>query len=239
MREANLPEERRMAWVSGSSSFARQVPFELWKGAAGRPLIVALHGMGESEDVMVRRMEPLAERGFSLLVPRAPFPTEIRRGERIRIGHAWYQYDGDENRFVASMNVAAEYLFPLVDLAAAGGASHPPRASGVVVVGFSQGAYLGYYMALRFPERFSGVCGIGGRAKEEVLTEHLAAARHVRVLHLHGANDPAVSADACRESIEALAAAGLDATFRTMDAGHTVTPDMIDALGAFAEGSRP
>jgi len=190
--------------------------------------------MGENEAVMARRVSPLGRLPARLLVPRAPFPVELRRRDRTRIGHAWYQYDGDEDRFVASMEHTRRYLFPLIDRVC--GLSSGERSGGgpfpgVFLVGFSQGAYLAYYLALRHPDRFQGVIGVAGRPKDEVLGPHLEAAREVRVLHLHGASDEVVSADACRDSVAVLAAAGLDAHFRLVPGAHEVSPEMQEVMG--------
>lgn len=209
-------------WSHGMAAMHWEVPYRLHRGTG--TLVVGLHGMGEHDGVMARRLAPLADRGHALLVPRGPHPLEIRRPDRIRIGYAWYHYDGDEGRFLASMDRAARFLFPLVDEIREGDGGRPRRT---VLVGFSQGAYLAYYLALRHPDRFAGVCGIAGRAKPEVLGDHLADARGVRVLHLHGEDDAAVSPDPCRASIEALAAAGLDARFELVPGGHDVTPDTV------------
>jgi phospholipase/carboxylesterase len=114
----------------------------------------------------------------------------------------------------------------------------PERARGrTILVGFSQGAYLAYYLALRHPDRVDAVCGIAGRAKAEVLTDVLGEARHVRVLHLHGSEDPAVLPAPCAESIATLAEAGLDARFELIPGGHEVTPPMVQRIGEWiAEG---
>lgn len=220
-----------MTWTEGTTSFSFEVPYRLSRGAPEKSIVVALHGMGEDEGFMARRLAPLRDRGVSLLLPRAPHPIEIRRAEEIRIGYGWYHYDGNADRFIESMSRAAGYLLTLIARIAGG--------DRVFLVGFSQGAYLAYYVALRHAERFSGVCGIGGRAKHEAFGEYLEHARHVRVLHLHGEDDAAVSPDACRASIEALGAAGLDAEFRLVAGGHTVSPEMARAIAEFVEGRSP
>jgi len=220
-------------WSHGMAAMHWEVPYRLH--AAPGTLVVGLHGMGEHDGVMARRLHPLADAGHALLVPRAPHPLEIRRPDRIRIGYAWYHYDGDEARFLASMDRAASFLFPLVDEVrdAPGVPGSAPEPRRTVLVGFSQGAYLAYYLALRHPDRFVGVCGIAGRAKPEVLEEYLDDARGIRVLHLHGEDDAAVSPDPCRESIEALARAGLDARFELLPGAHDVSPEMVTRLAAW------
>jgi phospholipase/carboxylesterase len=228
MHRQDAPAARRGEWLGGASSFVRAVPYRLWKPAAGGShLLVALHGMGEDEVRMEDRLSRLTSLRLAVLVPRAPYPFELRDGERIRIGHAWYQYDGDAARFVASMDEVREYVFPLIDRVARACGTDPRRS---IMLGYSQGAYLAYYLALRHPDRFAGVVGIAGRPKDEVLESVLPAARGARVLHLHGESDRVVSAAACRESVEALSAHGIVVDFRVVPGGHEISAAMVDAV---------
>lgn len=154
-------------WRAASTSICWDVPYHVREAdpgtdAGGQKWIVALHGMGEDADRMIERVEPLAADGWSLLCPRAPFPVEIRRRRDRTVGYAWYQYDGNAERFVAAMSDTGTFLFGVLD-------GVIPAGTPIVLVGFSQGAYLAYYLALRHPDRVRGVVGIAGRAKVEAL----------------------------------------------------------------------
>lgn len=210
-------------WTRDAETHTRSVPYEwIAPGDGPGPLIVALHGRGEDESIMRARMAPLARAGWRVLVPQAPYPFDSV-GRRRRIGYAWYQFDGDQASFLASMDAAGAFLFPLID--------RMRERLGVAtrdlaLLGFSQGAYLGYYLGLRHPERFRAVVGVAGRAKAESVDVRAAAGR-VSILHLHGRDDEAMSPEPCRASIQALRDAGVDATFRLAEGGHDVTPAMV------------
>jgi phospholipase/carboxylesterase len=130
------------------------------------------------------------------------------------------------------MDEVKDYVFPLIDGAARTCGTDPRRS---IMLGYSQGAYLAYYLALRYPDRFAGVVGIAGRPKDEVLDSALPAARGVRVLHLHGESDRVVSAAACRESVEALGAHGIAVDFRVLPGGHEISAAMVDAIAAWLQ----
>ncbi len=211
-------------WRQTSSVMSWSVPYHVLPapsdtGTGESRWIVGLHGMGEDADRMIERIEPFARDGWSLLCPRAPFPVEVQRRRRRTIGHTWYQYDGDADRFVAAMREAGRFLFQVLDGEIVAGTP-------VVLLGFSQGAYLAYTLGLLHPDRIRGVVGIAGRAKVEALGPSLDAARSVRILHVHGDGDPVVESEPCRVAIAALAERGLDARFAEVRAGHEFTPEM-------------
>src|SRR5258706_5164478 len=71
-------------------------------GAASRrdaPLVLALHGMGMDEDSFALLLQKLFVLPCRFLLPRGPYPVEVR-GEERRIGAAWYAYDGNQEKFV-------------------------------------------------------------------------------------------------------------------------------------------
>ncbi|MCA8946683.1 MAG: hypothetical protein KDB29_10690, partial [Planctomycetes bacterium] len=65
---------------------------------AGRawPMVMALHGMGHTHDIMRRYMTALLDRPWMWVFPRGVYPFEMRQPEKIRIGYAWYLYTGDQ-----------------------------------------------------------------------------------------------------------------------------------------------
>ena len=79
------------------------------------PMLTALHGMGMTAEEFSDLLAPLQDLPVILFVPQGVYPFEIRVGEQMRIGRAWYLYTGDETEFVQSMSVSGRHLRTLVD----------------------------------------------------------------------------------------------------------------------------
>lgn len=218
----------------GALAFTRHIPYTLvlpqgYSAARPWPLVVALHGMGHNEELMRRFMGPLLERPWIWVFPRGPHSFEMRQPEKIRIGHAWYHFDGDQDALRRSMQETAAHLLNLHDLLR----KDYPIAS-TAVVGFSQGGYMAGYVAPRNPERFRAAACLGGRIKHEFLHD---APRTVALAQFHGEKDENVSPAMAREALEKCAALGFEDThfYSDPDAGHEVSAPLVTELGKWLE----
>jgi phospholipase/carboxylesterase len=188
------------------------------------PLIVALHGMGMTAPEFAGMLGPLRRLPAILFVPEGVYPFEIRAGQQMRIGRAWYLYTGDEDAFVRSMEKSGRHLRTLVKKVSAEHAVDPGR---VFLLGHSQGGYFAGYHAIRNARHYRGAVVIGARAKDEVLSRELRRAKDLSLLMLHGRKDRAVPYALARRSYEAVRAAGLDAKMRDYDSGHSLTKEQL------------
>ena len=194
----------------------------------GAPLVVALHGWGMTDRSFERWLRPAVDAGgASWWIPRGVLPCEVRQR---KIGYGWYVFDGDQAALRASMDEARAYLAGLV-----GAARRALRPSSVALLGFSQGAYLGSYVALSRPDLFDAFVCCCGRPKAEFVDD-LPAARRVRVLVQTGREDEAVSPDLIAKGVGPLRAAGLDVVEKSYAAGHKLTPEMAVDAAAFVRG---
>jgi phospholipase/carboxylesterase len=219
----------RPAPQRGTYRVAYDVPWRL-DGAAtdpGAPLVLALHGMGMDEDAFALVLQRLLKLPCRFLIPRAPFPLEVRREHRI--GAAWYAYDGDAERFRRELDRLDGLCLDLVRRVEA---AHGLQPRARVVLGFSQGGYCGAVVALRHPELFHGLVVSGARVKTEMLEAELprAAASGFQVLLLHGRRDVHVVHEAAEKSRDGLAAAGVAVQLRTFDAGHAFGREQQEAV---------
>lgn len=196
------------------------------------PLVLCLHGMGMDEDRFALLLQRLHDRPWAFLTPRGPYPVEVRREGRI--GAGWYAYDGDQERFREELlRTEAIVLGLLDDVEAAQGLT--PRAR--VLMGFSQGGYCGSWIALRNPDRFSGLIVSGARVKTEFLREEIrtAAATGFGVLLLHGRRDSSVLPEAAERSQAELTEGGVPTELRSFDAGHSLGREQVAAMGEWLE----
>lgn len=181
---------------------------------ADLPLLLALHGWGQDEDVFARLLRPLDVPPLRILLPRAP-------GQGGEGGASWYDYDGDQPRFRAALERCESTLLATLDAVERDAALRPRRRW---LLGFSQGGYCGAWLALRHPERFAGMVIVGARVKTEWLAEDAARAAGMgfRALLCHGVRDTAVPVDAAERSRDALASAGLRVELHHFDGGHSL-----------------
>jgi len=193
------------------------------------PLVVALHGMGMTAGELRDLLRPLYDLDAILFVPDGVYPFEIRTGEEMRIGRAWYLYTGDEEAFVESMERSGRHLESLLRTVRRDYAVDPGR---IALLGFSQGGYFAGYHGIRHAKKLAALVVIGARVKDEVLDGYLKRARNLPILHLHGRKDRAVPLALARRSTEAIYEAGLPVELWTYAAGHSLNPQMLsDARG--------
>lgn len=188
------------------------------------PLVVALHGMGMTAPEFAGLVDTLRKLPCLLFVPEGVYPYEIRTGQQMRIGRAWYLYTGDEEAFVRSMDRTGKHLNGLVKRVAK---EHPVDADRVFLLGFSQGGYFAGYHAVRHWRLFRGAVVIGARVKHEVLAKELRKAKDLELLLLHGKKDRAVPFALAEKSHAAVKEAGLSVKFRAYDSGHSITKEEL------------
>ncbi|MCC6574802.1 MAG: prolyl oligopeptidase family serine peptidase [Planctomycetes bacterium] len=224
----------------GHRTFSIEVPYEVIlpdKLEDGRryPLITALHGMAQDPAQMRRDLNPLMKRDCVWLFPRGPYPLEVRGRHALRIGYAWYMFDGDQQRLRASMEASCRHLLAVIDTV---WNQHPVDLGRSALVGFSQGGYLAGVLGARNPTRFKAVASIAGRFKHEFFAEVAAkAGPRVALAQFHGAKDAAVKAEAARDALEACRKLGFKQAeyFEDPDAAHEISAHMLDKLGAWLD----
>jgi phospholipase/carboxylesterase len=193
----------------------------------GWPLVVLLHGMGMTAEQFSLVLNDLLVPGAAYLFPQGPFPYEIRKEGRIRIGHAWYLYDGHEEPFRTTLQQAEGHVLKVIDRVQD---QLPVDKDRVLLLGFSMGAYLGYFMAFRNSERFAGMIGVGGRMKEEFVADNLKTAARFPVLMIHGEKDRSVPLERAELTLEALKRHGFPVEMKTFPVGHEIQTVEIEAM---------
>jgi predicted esterase len=102
-------------------------------------------------------------------------------------------------------------------------------------MGFSQGAYFGYMLALKNPDEFNGLLACGGGLVTEVFTEKdYKKGKSVKVIISHGKQDNVVPFEEATKAYDILKAKGYDVTLQEFEGAHRVSPDgmklMLDSL---------
>jgi phospholipase/carboxylesterase len=99
----------------------------------------------------------------------------------------------------------------------------------VYLLGFSQGAVTAMLTAFNSGDLFDGVVSFGPPVFDIswFTGEALEKSRGVRVMLLHGQDDPHARFEVSKNVRDALKKAGYDVTFRPFDGGHTVPDDQL------------
>ena len=205
------------------------LPAQRTAGSGRPPLLLALHGQGQSGRRHARWMGDAVPPNFAAAFPDGFHAHEVRKpGRPTRLGFGWYLFTGDQQAFADSLAASEEALWRLVDTLHAELGSDPDR---VYLTGFSQGCYLTHCVAVRSASHgrapVKGWVGQSGRLKDEFLGAELPSVAGRPVLLQHGRDDPATPVEFAERSARALGAHGAQVDLRLYDAGHVITREMV------------
>lgn len=213
-------------WVGMPVPFREEHPAWMHDGPSlHAPLLVLCHGMSQTPEAWLEMAPRILALPAHVLLPAGPYPHEVRSGGAFRIGHAWYLYDGGLDRFRETVDRSEGWLLQGIARAEAERGWNPSRR---VLVGYSQGAYFAYVVALHHQDIFSHLIAVAGRLKEEFLIEALERGGALHTLVVHGEADRAVDPGAALRSHRRLLEAGYRADQLLVPGGHAFGPE-IDA----------
>ncbi|HTY88978.1 MAG TPA: hypothetical protein VMB80_16145 [Candidatus Acidoferrum sp.] len=192
-----------------------------------RPLMVVLHGLGDSLDGWRWFPEVMNLPWLNYLLVNAP--------DDYFGGFSWFDINGD---MAPGVERSRKLLFDLLnDLR-----TRDWRAEQITLGGFSQGCLMSLDVGWRYPHRFAGIVGISGWVcqPEKLLRELSPVARQQRVLMTHGTLDPLIPIDRVRPQIPLLQAAGLQIEWHEFRKEHTVAGEAeISILRDFVRAGYP
>jgi len=184
----------------------------------GYPFVLALHGKRENGDRLAARIAFDDSVPYARVFPSGPLTVEIGEGAERRRGHLWYgEFTGDQAALLDGLRRGEAVLKDFVGAVASRHRLNPSRA---VMLGFSQGGYLGSFTAIRNRRTFRGLVAISCRVKHEVLEAELAEAAGYPVLGLHGERDRGVRLTPQQQAFDVLRSYGLEAVLHRHGGGH-------------------
>src|SRR6058998_1971868 len=174
-----------------------------------RPLMVVLHGLGDSIEGYRWLPPALRLSWLHYLLVNGPDPYFG--------GYAWYDFSGDAGTGVERSRAL---LFELLDDQRKRG--WPTEQT--ILFGFSQGCLMTIEIGLRYPHRFAGLVGISGYVHEpgRLIRELSPVALQQRFLITHGREDPLIPFAAVREQINLLKAEGIQIEWHEFVKAHTI-----------------
>jgi phospholipase/carboxylesterase len=196
------------------------------EGPGPHPLMLLLHGWTGDENAMWVFANRLPKDAL-LVAPRGLYPTTLGGyGWQPSLGRAW----PDLEDFRPAMEALGDLLSP----------QNFPAADGkpIRLAGFSQGAALGYSLALAYPHRVDALAGLSGFApggvEQLVKTQPLAGKACYMA---HGTQDELVPVARARQARQLLLEAGAQVTYCEDDVGHKLSASCFRGMGKFFENS--
>jgi phospholipase/carboxylesterase len=198
------------------------------RGEGPFPTIFAMHGWGSNAMDLLGLAPFVADGRFLVLCPQGPYEVEIGAVN----GYGWYQMRPGSPPDEEKVAAAVEQLRSFIDEACL---RYPVDPRRVVALGFSQGGMMAYNLAIRWPERFAALVGIGTAFPEYLveLATNRDALRQLPTLVQHGRADPMLEIGRARKSVDILRSLTIPVIFREYDCGHEISADGIRDLSQF------
>ncbi|MBW6513656.1 MAG: hypothetical protein K0B87_02745 [Candidatus Syntrophosphaera sp.] len=186
------------------------------------PLLIGLHGYGDKASAFSRLWRHLEDEEVIFVVPEAPYP--FTEGQ---IGFSWQppiDYTSPEAQL--AYKLLTDYIFTLQEQV-----SSEYNVGQTWILGFSQGAYMGYLLALQNSARLDGLVACGGGLYPGVITDaDFAAARDLKIIISHGKQDQVVrfaEAENARRILQEREFTNV--RWDEFDGGHSVSRTAIQA----------
>jgi phospholipase/carboxylesterase len=192
----------------------------------GAPLLLLLHGVGSNE-LDLLGLEPLLDERFHLVSARAP--------RTYAPGFAWFDISFTPE-LVPNMEQAEESNVQLSDFIDALGERYRVPARRIFLMGFSQGAIMGFGVALRTPGKVGGLIAMSGRLAQESRDEMAPdeALAGLPVLITHGIYDQVLPVWHARNARSVLERLPVSLEYHEYPMGHEVSQasmaDIVDWL---------
>jgi phospholipase/carboxylesterase len=193
-------------------------------GPGPHPVLLLLHGWLGNEDVTWIFAKRLPE-NYLLVAPRGIYPA-TRENQ-----FSWIQNITQELSNLEHFKPAVESL---IDLLALRPGAPNQNFDQVDIVGFSQGAALGYAFATYYPNRVRKIAGLAGFVPEGVESYVLEKPFTSKKFFVaHGSRDHIVPVTRIRQEIELLENAGAEIMYCEDDVGHKLSANCFRALEKF------
>ena len=171
------------------------------------PMIIALHGNGD-----------IPKNFFDTLLKDFNYPARfiVMRGtidvpSSFLSGRGWPMQDKDLSKCGDAISDAVSVLL-----------ERYPTKGQPIVLGFSSGAFVAYYLAAFHADQFSYIFPISGGLSGNLLrTKTVSHDNGVKVIALHSKGDGIIAFSSGTAAVESLKQIGLKAEMITFDGGHT------------------
>jgi len=190
-----------------------------------KPLIVYLHGYKQNIPIFERKTTPLHQLEAYHLYIKGPYPIPLPDRKIEEWGAAWYLYDGDQQKFIDSLERTSQLLENTIDEI-----KEPLKTAKTVILGYSMGGYQSGYFALTRPEKINHAVVISARIKDELVTDNWHKLKETSFFAIHGERDKSVKMEPQQKSVNNLNKHGVKAELVVPDTGHKLDDSLVNPV---------
>lgn len=196
------------------------------------PTLIALHGWGASAHDLLG-LSPILHGGRAIvLCPQGP--VAFQPGPQMPTGYGWFPLSPGRppDRTAISMSQGLIEIF--IDDACE---RYPIDPRKLVLVGFSQGAFMAFLLALNDPARYAGLLAMSSWLPDELADEIAPQSAHelLPTLMIHGTEDPMIPIDRAYATRDALLRLKVPVAFREFPMGHEIRPEALREIVGWLE----
>ena len=191
--------------------------------------MIALHGHGAHCQDLAPLAPMLAQGMLQVICPQAEFPLEGAPYSYAPM-FTWMQRGPDDRPLDGELERVAGALSTFIDKACKRYHADNER---LALMGFSQGGFLAYRLALSEPHRWQGAAMLSTWLSDEASDDVHADAADLPLLVQHGTNDPLVGIDRGRNSRDRLQAMRMNLDYREYPMQHEIGRQSMHDLSAW------
>jgi predicted esterase len=186
-------------------------------------LLIGMHGFGGAANNFGYLWTQLKDENVIYVVPEAPYAFP----ENEKAMFSWTPFVERESKTsLTAFGWVNEYIPGLVKTL-----EKQYRIKQTWLLGFSQGAYLGYLLTINNPKVFDGLVACGGGLYTDVLnSKDYKKAKNLRVIISHGSQDNVVPYSESETAYNFLQQKGLKVQLDTFEGGHKVSKSALTAF---------
>lgn len=196
------------------------------KAKANPPVIIMLHGYGSNEADLFDISNSFDERFITFSI-RAPYPT-------TEGGNAWYDLKFLPNKQIScnyeQLKVSKAKILSFISNACK---TYKADSTKVFIMGFSQGAIMGYDIALTHPTKISGVLALSGRLLEETKNAKLddKTITKLKFYIAHGYSDNVIDIKEAEKANEFLKSKKItEVSYKNYEMPHSICGDELNDI---------
>ena len=207
------------------------MPFvhNVWTPAEPAATLIALHGHGAHCQDLAPLAPLICDGRLRVICPQAEFRLEMG-GWAPQAAYTWFERGPDDKPIAGELARVGDALLAFIDHRLEQYGCDPAR---VGLMGFSQGGFLAYRLALLEPGRWRCAAMLSTWLSDEALGDSAAAAEGLPMLVQHGSSDPLVGVERGRESRDRLAELGIGVDYREYPMQHEIGRESLHDLSAF------
>jgi predicted esterase len=193
------------------------------------PLLIALHGYGESKRRMMREAKQIAPAGFAIAALQGlhqHFREPRSMNEPPRVGFAWLTSYKPEDSIALHQRA-------LIDLIASLARERIADEGRIFLLGFSQACALNYRFAFTCARFLRGVVGMCGGMLSDWATNENYKRTDAAIFHLAAARDEFYPTAKTENYSRLLRQRASDVEFKIYDAAHEIAPAMREDVRAW------